>query len=467
MACILLEQANAHAHTYKIFIMIKKKNNPNNRQHGALTIFRRFSRQEAFGSILLLFSAMVAMVWANLPYASSYFNILQTDLGIAYKHEEFSHTLGHWVNDGLMAIFFFFIGLEIKREMLVGELSSLKKAALPLIAAFGGVLVPALLFITLNQDPTYTRGWAIPTSTDIAFSLGILMLLGNRVPVALKIFLAAFAIVDDIIAVLIISLFYSDNISWLFLFIGLGILAIMLTLNRYNLYEASLFLALGILVWLCFVESGVHATIAGVLISFTIPSNKKINKKRYVQMMSSSLEGLSSKTENERFLSKEELRWCHRLRALTESLIPPSQRLEQALHAPVAFLILPLFALANSGVQIITEKGVDWSIFNSFSLNIATSLVLGKIIGISLFSWLAVHYKIAKYPFNTSFKHILGASILGGFGFTMSLFINSLASSSTAMTNSGKVGIIAASIIAGLGGYIYLHIILPPKKKSK
>ncbi len=446
--------------------MKKKQQKVTQRNYPTLSLLRRFSMSHTFGNVLLFACAAAGIIWANIPQAATYFDILHLDVGLTYMHQEFSHSIIHWINDGLMAIFFFLIGLEIKREVLVGELSSSKKASLPFIAALGGVIVPAILFTSLNNNPETASGWAIPTATDIAFSLGILMLLGKRVPVALKIFLAAFAIVDDILAVVIISIFYSSSIIWGYLFIALAIVAIMFLLNRWELYNNILFLLLGIAVWLLFAQSGIHPTIAGVLVAFTIPTNKRINTRRYVKLMDSTLGGLSIRAENERFLSKEELHWLHRLKLMTENVIPPSQKLELTLHSPVTFIILPLFALGNSGVRIISEQGMDWNIINDFSWSIALSMVFGKIIGITMFSWLAIQLKIAKYPFHTTFKHLIGMGILGGFGFTMSLFINELSGSSTDIINSGKIGIIIGSLSAGLLGYIYLYIILPKGKKK-
>lgn len=420
---------------------------------------QRFIKNEAFSSIFLLLCALIAIIWANSSHSESYFHFLHLHLGINFESVSFSMSLLHWINDGLMAVFFFVIGLEIKRELMAGQLSTAKKAILPVIAAIGGVIMPILLFRTLNYGQPGSEGWGIPMATDIAFSLGILTLLGRRVPLSLKVFLTAFAIFDDICAVAVIAIFYSSTLNWTFFLLAIGFYGVLLILNYFKLYNQALFLTIGVFIWYLFLMSGIHPSIAGVLVAFTIPANKKLNTRLFVKEMSKTLGEESRRSAGEKFLTQTEIKWVEKMQNLTNGVMPSCQFLEKNLHHTVIFFIMPLFALANAGVQF-TGEGADAGEFNYLARNISLSLVLGKIIGITSFTWLAVKLKIANLPYKTNMKQIFGISCLGGFGFTMSLFINHLSYTDKYLENCAKMGILGGSVFAAISGYIILRILL-------
>ena len=356
----------------------------------------------------------IAFAWANSRWSGSYFHLWEVPAGIYIPQFEFTKTLHHWINDGLMAVFFFVVGLEIKREMLEGELASLKKAALPIFAAVGGMIVPAALYLVLNHGGPASRGWGIPMATDIAFSLGVLALLGASAPLTLKVFLSAFAIVDDIGAVLVIALFYTANIAWAALGFAAGILVLLLLLNRLRVHSIWPYLALGLCLWFFILKSGVHATVAGVLLALFIPS-----------------------------------------RPPDEQTPSPMKYLEHLLHPWVAFLIIPLFALANAGVSL---HGADLAwITHPVFLGIAVGLIVGKQIGILLFSWLSVRLGMASLPEDVGWRHVYGAGWLGGIGFTMSVFITTLAFDDPAILTVAKLAILAASVLSAVGGWLLLR----------
>lgn len=425
---------------------------------------QRFIKHEAFSSIFLLACAVIAIIWANSSHSESYFHILHTYFGFKLNGSEFSMSLMHWINDGLMFTFFFVIGLEIKREIIAGQLSTVKKASLPIIAAIGGVVIPIALFALLNHGKPGTEGWGIPMATDIAFSLGILTLLGKRVPIALKVFLTAFAIFDDICAVVVIAIFYSSNINWEFIgFAGL-ILAGLMMLNKLKMYNAGVFFISGIIIWYLFLKAGIHPTIAGVLLAFTIPANKKIVMRDFIKEMRRLIGEDRTKVGKSKFLSKDDIHWIEKIDNLSEEVVPTCQNLEKNLHGYVSFLIMPIFALANAGVQIISDGATETGGFNYLSSNIAISLVAGKVIGITAFTWLAVKLGLAELPRFIKMKHIFGLSFLGGFGFTMSLFINNLSLTDTILQDSAKLGILVGSLISAVLGYFILKYVLKEKK---
>lgn len=420
---------------------------------------QRFIKNEAFSSIFLLMCAIIAILWANSTHSESYFHLLHLHLGVSLESNNFSMSLLHWINDGLMAVFFFVIGLEIKREIIAGQLSSVKKAILPIFAAVGGVIFPIILFSLLNYGKPGAEGWGIPMATDIAFSLGILTLLGKRVPLALKVFLTAFAIFDDICAVVVIAIFYSSTLNWAFLGVAALLYALLVMLNYAKMYNQALFLTIGVLIWYFFLMAGIHPSIAGVIVAFTIPANKMLDTRKYISQMKSLIGEEKTRASEEKFLTKSEIKWIERMQELTHGVMPSCQLLEKNLHGAVIFFIMPLFALGNAGVQFIGE-GSDSGEFNYLASNIAIALVLGKIIGITFFSWIAVKLKIASLPLRTNMKHIFGLSCLGGFGFTMSLFINNLAYTDKYLENCAKMGILGGSLIAAILGYVVLRILL-------
>jgi len=417
----------------------------------------RFIKLEISGSIVLFAATIAALVLANSPLSESFLSFWENKISIALPGFELSKPVLKWINDGLMAIFFFLIGLEIKREILTGELSQLKKASLPIIAAVGGMVVPALFFVTMNSGNSGMEGWGIPMATDIAFSLGILQLLGKRAPIGLKVFLMAFAIIDDLGAVLVIAFFYSSHLIWINIGVGLLIVGALFILAARGYYSKYIFFIAAIVVWVLFLKSGIHATIAGVLLAFTIPMYRKTNTKSFyaagIQILDN-FRGGSNKTEETTVLSKKQVEALDELEEITEHTAPPLQYLEHRLHGWVAYLIMPLFAFANAGVVFDFSSDINLNL----SANIATSLVIGKAIGIFLFSFIAVKTSISILPKNVTYTQLFGISILGGLGFTMSLFINNLAYTDPSLINSGKIGIIIGSLIAGVAGYLVLSL---------
>jgi NhaA family Na+:H+ antiporter len=414
--------------------------------------FQQFAHTEASGGILLLVCTLAALAWANSPWSHSYHELWHTPVTAGFGGFLLAKPLELWINDGLMAIFFFVVGLEIKREMLTGELSSPRQAALPIAAAVGGMAVPAALYLAFNAGTPEASGWGIPMATDIAFALGVLALIGKGVPDALKIFLTALAIVDDLGAVLVIALFYTSEISLAALGGGCGLLLMMVLANVLGIRNPLVYWLLGGAVWLAFLLSGVHATIAGVLGAMTIPARSLIDEKRFVE------HGRFLLAEVERKVTpgEEPLHYgnkhdaIHALDTTCENVETPLQRLEHRLHPWVAFFIMPVFALANAGVEL--GAGFLEALAQPVALGVIVGLVVGKQVGISLFSWLAVRSGLASLPAGVSWRHVHGAATLGGIGFTMSLFIAGLAFGSAESLAMAKAGILVASLIAGLAG---------------
>ncbi|WP_026810384.1 Na+/H+ antiporter NhaA [Arenibacter latericius] len=414
-----------------------------------------FSKIESFSGILLFTATIIAMIWANSSYAESYQALWHYHLGISSETFEFTLPLHYWVNDALMVFFFFLIGLEIKRELLIGELNSLRKAALPMFAAVGGMLIPMSLFLLLNDSPETHAGWGIPMATDIAFSLAILQVLGNRVPLSLKIFLTAFAIVDDLGAVIVIALFYSTGIDWMLLFYAFALLGLLFFLSYRNLYSKYLMIILGIVIWVLFFKSGIHPTIAGVLLAFTVPLRQTIDMDSFMTRLSEISEGFA-KTERDYLpvLSSEQIVKMDELEALGNKFKSPLQRSEHKLHGWVAYFIMPVFALANAGVAVGTDMKMDTALL----FHIAIALFIGKLVGVTLFSWIGIKLKLAILPDNISFKRIMGVAILAGVGFTMSIFIANLAfADNQLIIDSAKVGIMVGSGVSGIVGYLVLR----------
>jgi NhaA family Na+:H+ antiporter len=428
-----------------------------------LSPFARFFRLESAGGIVLIACAVLAVVLANSPLAHAYHHFWETKLSLGLGAWSVSHTLHHWINDGLMAVFFFLVGLEIKREALIGELASLRRAALPAAAALGGMVVPALLYTALNAGGPGASGWGIPMATDIAFALGVLALMGPRVPLALKVFLTALAIVDDIGAVLVIAVFYTSQIAWAALAAGLVVLGLSALANRLGVRGPVPYILLGLVVWSCFLASGVHATVAGVLMAMTIPSRTRIDADEFLvhadrnvaTFRAAAGEGGSVLTNMEQQMALQGLE------SATEAAQAPLQRIEHDLHRPVAFGIVPLFALANAGVSV--SGGVGEALSNPVTLGIILGLVIGKPVGITLFSWLAVRAGMAELPAGVTWKAIHAVSWLGGIGFTMSLFVAGLAFPDGGLVDEAKVGIFAASIVAALGGWLLLRPVMEAK----
>lgn len=423
-----------------------------------LAPFRDFVRLEAAGGIALMVSALVALIWANSPWSDSYFDLWSTYLTIGVGEYSLSETLLHWVNDGLMAIFFFIVGLEIKRELLVGELANPRKAMLPLAAAFGGAIVPAGIYLALNAGTEASSGWGVPMATDIAFSLGVLALLGSRAPLSLKVFLTAFAIIDDLIAVLIIAAFYTADLKIEYLALAVVVFAALILANRIHVRGPLIYALLGIVLWFAFLKSGVHATIAGVLLATTIPARTRIDTRHFLEVIEEQAARFRrAGASGESILtSKEHQAALHHIQIATDQAESPMQGLEHGLHPWVAFAIVPIFALANAGVDLGTDLGA--ALTSTLTLGIIIGLVAGKFFGIFGISYLVVKTGVTELPDGVGWRQIAGASFLGGIGFTMALFIGGLAFEDPAMLDRAKIGILAASLIAGFAGYITLRL---------
>lgn len=375
-------------------------------------VFKDFFESEKSGGLTLIFFTVISLILTNSSFQNEYIGIWEKSFA--------GMSLEHWINDALMAIFFLLIGLELKREFQIGELSSIKKAALPLVSAAGGMLIPALIYLIFNYNEKTINGFGIPMATDIAFALGILSLLGNRVPLSLKIFLTALAVIDDLGAIMVIALFYTKTIIWLNLLASVGLFGLLLLFNKLKIKSLIVYIPVGIVMWYFMHHSGIHATITGVLLAFAIPT--KPSKK----------------------------------------LASPAEITQRFLHYPVPFIILPLFALANTAI-IIDDNWLE-SLSSPASQGIAFGLIIGKPLGILLFTWLAVQIKIAEKPTGVTWNQLLGVGALGGIGFTMSIFVTLLAFDSATVINQGKFAILISSLIAGLIGFIWLFISLKTKK---
>jgi NhaA family Na+:H+ antiporter len=376
--------------------------------------FRKFLHSSQSSGIVLIVCVGLSLLIANSSMGASFQQLLDQKIGTEIF--QLNYSLSIWINDGLMAIFFLLVGLEIKREIIEGELSTFKSASLPIVAALGGMVVPAMIYYAFNHGTDYAKGWAIPMATDIAFSLAIISMLGKKVPLSLKIFLAALAIVDDLGAIVVIAIFYTDQIHWIYLGLSGLTVAILALLNFLNVKKIYLYLIPGIFLWYFMHHSGIHATIAGVLLAFTIPTN------------------------------------------ISTTEISPLEKLEQKLHLPVNFIIMPLFALANTNIRF--KEGMVDGLFSNFGYGIILGLILGKIIGINLFSWIFIKLKISSLPDKSSWSQMLGAGLLAGIGFTMSIFIALLSfRNHPEIQDEAKFAILVASVISGIAGYYLLKLV--------
>lgn len=419
--------------------------------------FSDFFHTESAGGIMLILSTVIAMIWANSPWSETYFAIWETKLTLALGDFGISKPLSLWINDGLMAVFFFLVGLEIKREVMAGELSSFRKASLPFFAAVGGMVIPVAVFFLFHGSNPGRDAWGITMATDIAFSLGILTLLGSRVPLGLKVFLTAFAIVDDIGAVIVIALVYSESIILPPLGIAAVLLVLLMVLNLINVRATWLYLVVGVVVWYFFLKSGLHPTVAGVLVAFTIPVRNLLGVQLFLgrfQQAASKVADRLAVPGSDPFFPKDDIHLLEKIQADITRVKPPLQRLESRLHGFIAFFVMPLFALANAGVDLY-GKNID--LFSGLSLSIVAGLVLGKTLGIFSFSWLSIRSGLANMPEGVNWSLLLGAGMLGGIGFTMSLFITELALTEGPLIDDAKIGILLASLVAGVAGYFYLR----------
>ncbi|WP_028377326.1 Na+/H+ antiporter NhaA [Leeuwenhoekiella sp. MAR_2009_132] len=420
-----------------------------------ITPFQKFVKIESSGGILLLLATLTALIWANSPLGSSYAALWDFKIGIKTEHFELYKPLILWVNDGFMTIFFFLIGLEIKREVLIGELNSLKKMAFPLFGAVGGMLIPVVFFLVLNNNGETYKGWGIPMATDIAFSLAILNTLGKKVQLSLKIFLTAFAIVDDLGAVLVIAFFYSGTINLILLSIAVALLGMLYLLSYKRYYSKFVLITFGIIIWVLFLKSGIHPTLAGVLLAFSVPIRQTINTPAFIENLVAITTNIKEAAISKKpILSKEQIQEIDDLQDWTSRYQSPLQHMEHNLHGWVAYLIIPIFALANAGITLSSDVNLDTMLI----INIIVCLVLGKSIGITAIVVLAQKMRLIVVPKDITLQHIIGTSFLAGIGFTMAIFVSNLAFASDPIYNlSAKMGILIGSLIAAILGYLILR----------
>ncbi len=436
---------------------------------------KRALSSHASGGNVLIAATVLALIVANLPGINVLYNDfwnqevrLQVGSFNIFSHAGHPMTMLQFINDALMAVFFFTIGLEIKREVLVGELSSFKQALLPIVAAIGGMIVPVGIYMFLSSGTDYSDGAAIPMATDIAFSLGILAMLGSRVPVSLKIFLTTLAVVDDIGGIIVIAAFYSSHIEIMYIVYALILLGILFLGSVFSIQSKIFYLLIGTVVWYLFLNSGIHPTIAGVLVAFCVPATPVFAPKKYVQIIRKSIAHFNAEDDEllsrRSILNKDQMDWLKQVESASDKVISPLQELEDSLHPVVNFLIIPIFAFANAGITLWhMQPSALWS---GIGLAIICGLVLGKFIGIFLFSWGAVKLHLAPMPDHTNWKMLASIAMLGGIGFTVSLFIANLSFGDMGahgfeILNNAKLGIVAGSILAGVLGFVLLHRYLP------
>ncbi len=425
-------------------------------------MFQRFLHSQVMGSLILIATTIIALVWANSQWGDFYYELSHTYLGVHFGDWSFELSLSHWIKDGLMAIFFFVVGLEIKREIVVGELSSMDRAILPVCAALGGAIVPATIYALINTGGEAAAGWGIPMATDIAFALGVLSMFGSRVPLGLKVFLTALAIADDLLAVAVIAIFYTPEVNitiLLFSFIPLGL---MIILSRNGVRATWIYSVLAFIVWLDVLGSGVHATIAGVLVAMVIPVRPAIDPAEFTEKTSLLLAKISGKDNSLDALIHDAGRRekLEQLSLAVEDAIPPAIALEHSLHPLQSFVILPLFALFSAGVAFSPENLEGFP--SGAGLGVILGLVIGKPLGVLLASWLVIKFARVEL-FDVTLPQLIGAGCLAGIGFTMSIFVSELAFTTDAIIDQAKVGILIASVAAGILGAIVLNFALPRK----
>lgn len=421
------------------------------------TPFEHFLHTQTTSGLILIAATLIALIVANSPLADIYNHIFHANITLEIGSWYLSHSLHHWINDGLMAIFFFIVGLEIKREILVGELSIFQNAILPILAAIGGMIVPALIYTIFNHSQISANGWGIPMATDIAFAISILVLLGNRVSPALVTFLVALAIVDDLGAVIVIAIFYTKQIVLIPLVLAFASFTLLLVFNRMGIHMILPYFVVGIFTWFFMLESGVHATIAGVLAALAIPSKPKyapVNFTRKIRDLLNEYDSYPVATDHTTHDKQKAI--LNTVKNRIHEVGSPAQRLEHALHLPVALIVIPIFALANAGISI-DFSSIGSSVFSHVSLGIIAGLLVGKVLGIFGVSYLSIKLGIARLPQNTTMFQIFGVSFLGGIGFTMSIFVADLAFiGQDELIFEAKVGILIASILSGFIGYMML-----------
>ncbi|MDE7472788.1 MAG: Na+/H+ antiporter NhaA [Muribaculaceae bacterium] len=446
-----------------------------NTHHGVFFAARQALRRHASGGNVLIAATVLALVIANIPAINQYYfqfwdQEVRLQIGSfnLFSHDGHPMTMLQFINDALMAIFFFSIGLEIKREVLVGELASFKQALLPIVAAIGGMIVPVVIFYILSAGTNYSGGAAIPMATDIAFSLGVLAMLGSRVPISLKIFLTTLAVVDDIGGIIVIAAFYSTHIDAMLLVYAALLLGVLLFGSFLKIQSKIFYLTIGTAVWFLFLNSGIHPTIAGVLVAFCIPATPVFEPKKYIQKIRSSIAKFRAEDDEllnrKSILTKEQMNYLKEIESASDKVISPLQELEDSLHPIVNFFIVPLFAFANAGIFLLDMDPV--SVFEGISLAVICGLVIGKFVGIFLFSWVTIKLKLAPMPVRSTWSMLASVAMLGGIGFTVSLFIANLSfgaggEENNALLDHAKLGIVVGSLIAGFLGFLALHRTLP------
>ncbi len=416
---------------------------------------QRYIHTESIGGVVLLAATVVALVWANSPWYEYYSAFLKTYLIIDVALFRIDMSVQHWINDGLMAIFFFVVGLEIKREALFGHFSTLRGAALPAIAALGGMIVPAAIYLAFNLGEEGMRGWGIPMATDIAFALGVLALLGRRVPMALRVFLLGLAVADDLGAIIVIAVAYTDSISFPHLAMVAGLVVVMIIVNRVGFSHAAVTAAIGFLIWVAMLMSGVHATIAGVIFGFLTSARPQLGRAEFAEKSESLIRGYRQAIANGASDRSELI--LGELEELSQGTESPLERLQRLAHPWASYVILPIFAFANAGLHL---SGVDLgNLFTSdVTIGVMVGLLVGKVVGVTLFPWVASWFGIVELPRYVTWTHVIGTGFLAGIGFTMAIFITNLAFADPTLVLSATLGIICASAAAGLVGYTLLRV---------
>ena len=433
--------------------------------------FQRAAHYHINGGILLMVIVLLAMLVANSPWSEAYLNFwdkrvyLQVGDFNLFNHHGHPMTLMTFINDVLMTIFFFSVGLEIKREILVGELSSFRQALLPIIAACGGMLLPVIIYYMITKGTQAENGLAIPMATDIAFSLGVLCLFGKRVPISLKIFLTAFAVVDDIGGILVIALFYTSHLDPIWLIYAGTALSVLCAGNRMGVHNHWFYIVVGFVLWYCFLQSGIHATIAGVVAAFTVPATPHLHTGKYINYIKQNIEEFPGNTcKKDIILNKEQINALKCIESASDRVISPLQSLEDNLHALVNYVVIPLFAFANAGIVLTSEYGGQLEI-GILTWAVTIGLIIGKFAGIYLFTWLTIKSRLSTLVNGMTWSNLAGISLLGGIGFTVSLFIANLSFGNDAeMLGQAKLGVLFGTVIAGILGYIVLYFTLPKEK---
>ncbi len=431
------------------------------------TPFEEFLHAQTTTGLVLMLVTVIALIIANSPLADSYIHFFHTKINLEVGSWSISHSIHHWINDGLMAIFFFIVGLEIKREVLIGELSDIKAAILPILAAIGGMILPALIYTAINYDTHGANGWGIPMATDIAFAISALVLLGNRVSPSLVTFLVALAIVDDLGAVTVIALFYTDEINMIPLSLSFLSFLVLVVFNRFGIHATLPYFIVGVIMWLFMLESGIHATIAGVIAAMAIPSKPKFAPIDFTQHAKNRLNEYDNyPVATDHTMHEAQKAILQNIKDKIDSISSPSARLEHTLHLPVSLVVIPLFALANAGIAI-EFSSITKSIIEPVSLGIILGLIVGKVLGIAGVAYLAIKLGLAKLPQDSSMSQLFGVAFLGGIGFTMSIFVADLAFiGNEELIFQAKIGILAASLFAGVFGFLWLKYVSKSEYKE-